>query len=546
MEIFEYERLIQEFETIVHANWKQNSESGDRLHNAVFNKQEQSSDSSTPNPPFSTTCAERSPRRLSRLLVFDFDSTLFRSPLPNPALWSDELRGALISDCGWFAEPRTLHPPFIPECPGDDWWDTETIRDVQKACAYKEETVTVLLTGRRHDLFGERIKRMCEMHNPPLTFDLFFFREGYDPTSILHHPTTLDFKLAVLHRLLSTFPSISQIEFYDDRKKHLDLFAKELEKLRFNGRISSYFVHHVVHAPVEARYMPADWERALVSDLVSRCNCRILAARRRQEEAYAAEGKGNGGTVSGRSFPCKMQRRSSASIFRNTLELTDQIAYTEIKIDANDVQALRAKYPPPTAKWEVRADHVTVCLGPAKAELVEPMGGVGARVSIRVTAVGELQDKVTAVKVEAVPGGVLLSDNAIPHITLAVAPVGRARESNLIVTWRALDQPFVVSGTIMEKVVTGLKMERNPSQLPKRDVSIGSLIKKHHSQLRGRDIGAAVSLVEEWMGKTFIENLGQNAAVIEWYIQGLDLSTIRDGGTVNSSSVLMVDRQEEN
>ncbi|KAJ1562480.1 hypothetical protein HK096_009196 [Nowakowskiella sp. JEL0078] len=65
----------------------------------------------------------------SKLFIFDFDATLFRSPLPNPDLWSTKFVNSLVGDCGWFVEPRTLASPQIPETPDASWFD-EKILDI--------------------------------------------------------------------------------------------------------------------------------------------------------------------------------------------------------------------------------------------------------------------------------------------------------------------------------------------------------------------------------------------------------------------------------
>ncbi|KAI9101388.1 hypothetical protein DFS34DRAFT_468711 [Phlyctochytrium arcticum] len=475
----------------------------------------------------------------TRLFVFDFDSTLFRSPLPNQALWSDALRGALMSDCGWFSEPRTLLSPYIPQTPGPEWWDSDVLSHVFSNLQRKD-TVNVLLTGRRHDMFSERIRELCESHEPPLAFDLFFFREGHDINASRRHATTLDFKLAVLEYLLASIPSLSHIELFDDRKRHIDLFASEFKKLQSNKRISSFEVHHVTHAPVDMTHITEGHERKLVEDLVERCNNRIMAAKKREEEQFQEEAaqervrrgsKDAGNTRSMRS-PHKLQRRASASLFRNMLEMVEQVRYTALVLDESEQTRLRSMFPPPGPKWSSRADHVTICMGPSRPSLVDPMGGLGARVNVQAVAIGEIKNTVQALKVTAADqGSVLCTLNDTPHITLAVSPTGKARESNNIDIWEPLGNPVILQGTLREIHVTGLKMERGLSglasaQLKKREVSIGGLVKKHHPGLHGRAIGLAVAAVEEWMAKTFIENLGQNSATIEWFVQGLDIQAL--------------------
>ncbi|KAJ3011164.1 hypothetical protein HKX48_006988 [Thoreauomyces humboldtii] len=511
----------------------------------------------------STPPSSSPPRRITKLHVFDFDSTLFRSPLPNADLWSDNLLGALISDCGWFQESRTLRHPYIPETPDATWWHAETVAKVEECleAGRRSDTVTVLLTGRRRDRFGERIERMCRDRG--LTFDLFFFREGTDPTlAPLYHATTLDFKLAVLQTLLNHVPAVNHVELYDDRKRHLDLFAGRLQSFCDAKTIRTYAVHYVKHAECDALFMPPDLETSLVEDLVDVCNGRIVAAKQREEHARMARSVRDLGPVDkdgieeeeeregeeessddpeARLAPmCRLKRRTSASLFRDMLELTDQVRYTAVVLDDPSHALLVERFPSPAPGWALRCHHVTLCMGPARPDVLRATP-VGSRASLRVVDFGELVDTVQAVRVEPVDPVVLHSDNDVPHVTLHVAPDGRAHRSNAIVDWVPLTDPFTIAGTVTEKHVTGLRVEKGPSQMKKHDVSLGDLVLKHHgAALQGRQIGFVVQHVEEWMAKTFIENLGQNAANIEFHIQGLDVGEIcrkaEEGGPLRKKS----------
>ncbi|KAI9346411.1 hypothetical protein DFJ73DRAFT_660541 [Zopfochytrium polystomum] len=222
---------------------------------------------------------------MTRLCIFDFDSTLFRSPLPNPEVWASDLHGALISDCGWFTEPRTLSAPYVPEQPDLSWWDADVLADVRRAMREEEHSIRVLLTGRRHDLFYRRIRSLVDLADPsdPISFDMVFLKEVSDSAGARKFLTTLDYKLAVIANFLKCFPSLSHIEIWDDRKRHLDLFAKELSALCASGRLASYTLHHVIHTPDHEKRMPKDLEKQLVMDMVARSNARVIAAREREQ-----------------------------------------------------------------------------------------------------------------------------------------------------------------------------------------------------------------------------------------------------------------------
>jgi len=65
--------------------------------------------------------------------VYDFDQTLFRSPLPNPALWEHSFVGLLQSwngvGPGWWHHPATLDGlgPEAEANAWDGWWNEELV-----------------------------------------------------------------------------------------------------------------------------------------------------------------------------------------------------------------------------------------------------------------------------------------------------------------------------------------------------------------------------------------------------------------------------------
>jgi hypothetical protein len=95
-----------------------------------------------------------------KLAIYDFDSTLFNSPLPNPKLWTKSFMGKILSDCQWFCDIRTLSDPYIPNVPGDEWWNDEILNKA-KASLAESDTLTILLTGRRKVPFLDRIRNLC-------------------------------------------------------------------------------------------------------------------------------------------------------------------------------------------------------------------------------------------------------------------------------------------------------------------------------------------------------------------------------------------------
>ncbi|XJO75368.1 hypothetical protein BDV3_006060 [Batrachochytrium dendrobatidis] len=555
-------------------------------------------------------------RHITRLEIYDFDSTLFRSPLPSSDLWTPALKGKVMADCAWFSEPRTLETPYIPLVPENTWWHDETIAHALNALSNKN-TLTVLLTGRRHDRFSARIQKLCLSKQPePLAFDLFIMREGHDSTLSRHYATTLDFKLAVLDKLLQTFPHIDHIEIHDDRERHLKLFQRQCEAMVAHRRISTFKMHYVVHERTLNQFIAPHLEKSLVLELVENCNIRIRNAMAREVEMDASKAitpvtnpsnlraepieysenaqtscsvysksaglqsinessaiKESCCNTLNASLPSELStsnsiplsntiktkkldsgistklqrqfssnnthssatnsrlpsRRISISNFRVLIEPTDTVRFTSITLDDDSRSALLKMFPTPD-KWKPHARHMIVSFGNAPDAVIEAIGGIGARIYMLATGFGEVHGRAQAVRVESnALSCITASANSTMYITLCVSSTGALNDPSEITNWNTI-QPLELYGTLERVMITDLKSSRTQggssgslsqfdgNNVPKQ-VSIGVLVKKHHPTLQGKQVGKACEAVNLWMSKTFIENLENNRAEIEFYIQ---------------------------
>lgn len=88
--------------------------------------------------------------------------------------------------------------------------------------------------------------------------------------------------------------------------------------------------------------------------------------------------------------------------------------------------------------WKTFAHHMTIAFGKGVANKED----LGKEVILKATKIG-MSDMAMAVQVEGYP-----SNNAIPHITIAVNPDGgKPKDSNLIKNWRPVKK-FMVNGVI--------------------------------------------------------------------------------------------------
>ena len=141
------------------------------------------------------------------LVVFDFDGTLFKSPL-KPKDW----KGA------WWSNIKSLTPPIMPEEPDDSWWNDKVCESAFEHLNNPEH-YTILLTGRIDRVFNKRVNQLLEQN------DLLFPYVGLAQLS-----TSIDSKFQHLDKILSDNPYFEKIIFYDDREEHFPLFEQYCEQ----------------------------------------------------------------------------------------------------------------------------------------------------------------------------------------------------------------------------------------------------------------------------------------------------------------------------
>ena len=202
---------------------------------------------------------------ITKLAIFDFDSTLFKSPLPNPEIWSSNFLGKIISDCQWFLEERTLGVPGLPSVPGPEWWNLSILETAKRSISTKD-TLTILMTGRRKSVFECRILELLKQQN--LVFDLVLLKEVKTINE-----TTMDFKYQAIQSILTNFSNIRSIKLFDDRAQHVKLFQKTFEEWISKGIIDDFDTEHVCID--DDIYMDKEYEKQLVLDFIEQCNQRI-------------------------------------------------------------------------------------------------------------------------------------------------------------------------------------------------------------------------------------------------------------------------------
>lgn len=322
--------------------------------------------------------------------IFDFDGTLFNSPVPNPRLWDGKTIGRLKGEYkrggwGWFQNPLTLDSRYIDR----NNFIEPTVEEVRKSIA-DPNSVTVLLTGRT-GMYEQQIRSLLD--DKGLPFDEYGFKSG--------ERTTMQVKQEFIKNLISKYAPV-RVEIWDDRKKHVIRFQEFLDALGMSG------VVHSVSVP-DAHIKDEELERELVGRL------------RKDEGMEPRPPK--------QPKPPKPKKKRKPSYWAAVLNPDSH------KLLKN---ALENEIP---KEWVKKIHHMTVALGKPKSdEVKEYMKNVGSQVTLTATEIGKSPDAI-AVKVETdVP-----SDNSIKHITLAVPPGGSPKNSNYITDWEPLERSLVLN-----------------------------------------------------------------------------------------------------
>ncbi|KAG0322781.1 hypothetical protein BGZ97_004094 [Linnemannia gamsii] len=386
--------------------------------------------------------------------VFDFDQTLFQSPLPNPALWDPSFIGILTSwaycGTGWWHNPGTLEMgPEIEASLWDGWWN-EAIVEKVKESSEDPGCLTILLTGRNGPTFGQKLVNMIQSKG--LNFDLVVTKPttvaplapsqssasrkvdrkapaSSKPVEKYLKVHTFNTKHDFLYNVLYEYPAIRTMHLWDDRPCQIAKFRQAGQEWLEKKMLDHFDITIVQESMI---YLDPQREIDLVLAMVEANNRQVDIEE--QGGPFLVPGVG---TVP-RTRPELRDRKiwdpyeTYVPQKRHRIEVTRMVRYTGVMWDKlggshpqdrqqehyhddhlNDVRDAKPWVDRPLVlrnqdldKWVVPDDlHVTLCLGTGTPEFLESIGGLGATVLVEVESVGELENRIWALKVKEMKMG---------------------------------------------------------------------------------------------------------------------------------------------
>ncbi|KAF7876369.1 hypothetical protein EAF04_001462 [Stromatinia cepivora] len=381
--------------------------------------------------------------KIKALHVYDFDNTLFNSPLPNPKLWNGPTIGFLqtqdtFATGGWWHDSRILAATgegVEKEEPRawEGWWN-ERIVELIELSMQQKDALSILLTGRSEAGFSELLKRM--LASKGLDVDMIVLKPAAGPRNE-RFGSTMNFKQCFLEALMETYRGAEEIRIYEDRVRHVkafrDFFTDYNKRQNGSNGIPSRsaIVAEVVQVADGATLLDPVMEAAEVQRLINDHNAAIDAGK-----------------------------------FGERLQIKKTVFYTGYLINNTDTQKLLtlAQLPlnMPDTEAKFLANNVLITPRPCPESILQKVGGMGSKTTWEVTGTAVFENKIWAARVRPVPETKkFYTENPIPVVVLALRKGARPIDAGKIQNWQPVppEKAFVFESTVGEKVLLRIEKE---------------------------------------------------------------------------------------
>ncbi|KAL4908093.1 hypothetical protein BDW74DRAFT_115574 [Aspergillus multicolor] len=417
------------------------------------------------------------PPQVKAIHIYDFDNTLFLSPLPNPQLWNGPSIGFLqayesFANGGWWHDPNLLSATgdgLEKEEPRawKGWWNERIVQLVELSMKQKD-AITVLLTGRSEAGFSDIVKRMVDSRK--LEFDLICLKPEVGPNG-QRFSSTMDFKQNFLSDIVLTYEQADEIRVYEDRPKHVKGFRDFFEALNRNLQTTSApdsrkpINAEVIQVAEGSAYLSPVIEAAEVQRMINSHNTATRnPALNMTKSPYGRLGIKRTTYFTGYLIP----NADSDRLIRQILNplLPHGLA------DSNDLKYM--------------ANSILITPRPASRSILDKVGGMGKKLSWVVTGTGVFENRVWAARLQPVPGTEKYhTENRVPFVVLAIRKGARPVDASKIHNWHPVpsDRAIGIESVVGEKVVLRIEEDgQGDEQFMNRSG------KRRHQQERDDDI----------------------------------------------------------
>ncbi|RYO88306.1 hypothetical protein DL766_003466 [Monosporascus sp. MC13-8B] len=378
--------------------------------------------------------------------VYDFDNTLFQTPLPNPKLWNTYTLGQLGSpeifvNGGWWHDSRILAATGDgvereePRAWGG-WWN-EKIVELVRLSMKQRDALCVLLTGRSESGFSDLIRRIVTSKG--LEFDLIGLKPAVGPNSERFR-STMEFKQIFLAAIIETYRQATEIRVYEDRPKHTAGFRTFFSE--YNQRQQG-LGPRASRGPIAAEVIQVAEISTNLDPVVEVAEVQHLV-------------NSHNAIVSQRSHGGR----------RDRLMIKKTVFFTSYMIEPEGTKRLLGLVSIPNslpdAEFKLHANQIMICPRPCPKSVLDEVGGMNAKMQWRVTATGCFENSIWAARVEPVPANAKYHiENPIPFVILAIRRGARPTDAARIQDWEPVspEKSFILDTAVGEKVMLRIEPE---------------------------------------------------------------------------------------
>ncbi|KAF4556136.1 Hypothetical protein D9617_1g080110 [Elsinoe fawcettii] len=385
---------------------------------------------------------------ISEVNIFDFDNTLFRTPLPNPQIWDGRTIGTLSSDDA-FVNGGWWHDNSILSATGggvevqepkawSDFWDEDIVEEVKESME-SPTALTVLMTGRGQANYSELLTKMVASKG--LDFDMMVLKPGVGPDGVKYY-STLEFKKEFFRVVMMTYKHATELTIFEDRPKQAKGFEEYLTLLNQEWASNPLAGRNPVKTEVvlvepNLTYFDVDTELEVIGRIVKNNNLAL-----------------------------KMGRGKATAKVWNMIKSR---IYTGYIVEPTDTTRLLQLVPQsdPDEKNDFRslADNIMISFRPPRDDIIRRAGGWGAQRKWRVNGIGNYNGNIWAARVTPVdPHLSTYTESFNPLIVLKMRKSVKASEANRITNWTDIppnDERAIVFDTMVQDKVV-LKILEKP------------------------------------------------------------------------------------
>ncbi|XXH01404.1 translation initiation factor eIF-2B epsilon subunit, GEF [Hypoxylon texense] len=378
--------------------------------------------------------------KIKAIHVYDFDNTLFKTPLPNQKLWNNTTVGQLSSphifiNGGWWHDPKILAATGEgaeqeEKRAWDGWWNEKVVELVHLTMK-QDDALCVLLTGRSEQDFSPLIKRIVKSKG--LDFDMVGLKPAVGPNNERFRDT-MGFKQVFIRSLLATYTHVDEIRIYEDRVRHVAGFRDFLDEYN-KQRV------HLGLGPLTAEVIPVAEISTSLDPVVEVAEVQHLI---NIHNALIKEQPGNR---------------------KDHLAIKKTVFFTSYMIEPADTARLIALFNsivPEMDDLKYLANTILITAKPCPKSILDKIGGMNSKMKWEVADIGSVQKNLWAIRVKPVPANAQFhTDNPFPSVVVGLRRGARPADVNKIYQWQAIppEKSFVFETTVGEKVMLRIEHE---------------------------------------------------------------------------------------